>query len=395
MPVRITQKIGLGRTAAVISAGDAIAGGEAVALNVDTTATRLEVLAALKGVVGEIVTMGWPLASGGGGDPDPDVPANTALPSILTSPIELGKTVSLDGGAWDGAWDSIEVRLQQGSTLASPGTIWLDWTSAPAGIAGAAVAGGACYIAARAVVGGVPGTPVINPTNFGPWVAFAEAFVGRYDFRGALADATSQEDVFVVCPAAETGSVAPSGSPSGMAAFDTMAAVSGDGTNWADCGGSCTPDSRGSETGRLRGRVSFSSAATYFAIKVPNGRYRARLAAGDTTGSFSNVRISMRNGTADNAQPVITDANGNPFEHTGGHASGNLVCISESGGNVAFVEASKTDIKTWMNGDESVGLWSAPFEITNGGIRLQRQNIGGAGGGGYYCFLDIKTAEAA
>lgn len=333
--------------------------------------------------MGEVVTF----TSGG------STVTNTVLPSILTSPIELGKTVSLDGGEWDGVYDSIEVRLQQGSTLAAPGTIWLDWTDLPAGVA-SATEGQPCYIAARAVVGGVPGTPVINPFNFGPWVAFAEAFVGRYDFRAAIADATSPADVFVVCPAAETGSVAPSGSPSGMAAFDTMAAVSGDGTNWADCGGSCTPDNRGSETGRLRGRVSFSSSATHFAIKVPNGWYRARLAAGDTTGSFSNVRISMRNGTADNAQPVITDANGNPFEHTGGHASGNLVCISESGGNVAFVEASRTDIKTWMNGDESVGLWSAPFEITNNGIRLQRQNIGSAGGGGYYCFLDIKTAEA-
>ncbi len=312
-------------------------------------------------------------ASGGGGDGGI---TNTVLPSILTSPIELGKTVSLDGGEWDGVYDSIEVRLQQGSTLAAPGTIWLDWTDLPAGVA-SATEGQPCYIAARAVVGGVPGTPVINPFNFGPWTAFTEAFVGRYDFRATIAAATSPSDVFVVAASSETGSVSPSGSPSGMASFATMAAVSGDGTNWANCGGYGNPRNRGSRGGRLAGQFQMTSATSWFGVSLPNGWYKVRVIQGDPSNSISSgYSNAVRDGTGSSDTTRLS--------YLADHASNAL--------SVNGVSTAISTITGWTHADPAAGPWSAAFEVTNGAIRLDWGTSSGSGPS-LIC-LDIKTAEA-
>jgi hypothetical protein len=246
-----------------------------------------------------------------------------------------------------------------------------------------------------------------DTADFGPITAgFAATMIGRYDFRSTLAYVTSPPEVFAACGAAEAGSVAPDGSPSGAVAWSVftdpaadgtngMRAVSGDGSNWADIGASgATFSNRTTANGttgagaRLAGRLSFSSSTAHLAIKVPNGWYRMRGAFGDPSSSVTgSLRGSVRNGPLSSDPELFT-------VETSGHSTSELVVLTESAGVTVAEPVAESTIISWINGGVNDGLWSAPFEITNGAIRFQRTPLADAGGGGFLVALDIKTAEA-
>jgi hypothetical protein len=201
-------------------------------------------------------------------------PANTALPSILTSPLVIGTEVEMDGGEWDGTFDYIEVRLQSGSTLNDPQVIYLDWSRTLTDVA-EGLDGAPCYIAARPVVGGVPidAEAVISAIDYGPWEApFVPELVISMPIRATAG--------FV--------SDFPEDTPWLGGVYPTTL----NGIAVGHVGTALTNTDRNTGVGsRLAGTCSFSVDSRRFRMNVPNGDYTMFYGARFSSGISGSMEV--------------------------------------------------------------------------------------------------------
>lgn len=313
-----------------IEAGAPIEGGDAVRLDLDDGGgrlPRLTMLMTLAAVRQAILRGPWPPAAAG-------VPVNTMLPSILTQPLAMGVMIDLDPGLWDGEYDWLEVRLQQTADLGAPGDIYLDWTALPAGAVSGAL-GEDCHIAARAIRGGAPVASVINPQDFGPWVAApANPYamrLGLLSTQGYLEAETAEvADVFYMISA--DNSAGGDYAANVKAGYPNVTAIAPDASDYGQIGGfggvyTNLNSSPFDTFRRLRGSVAFSSnlnSANYLALAVPDGWYKLRIVLG-SLGTSGGSAVLLRNGNP------VTGLGSTIFDGGEGTSKGNSNLVVPTG----------------------------------------------------------------
>lgn len=325
-------------------------------------------------------------------DPEPGAVANSTPPAFLqpdgsggwepADAITTNPAIFLDAGSWTGGTPPYsfdwEIRKTPSNTVIVPrGTT----TEFDAGL-----------LAGESVIGRVWCTDSLgadayaDSAAFGPFVAgFEPAFNGRYTFRGSLAAVTSPAEVFVVAAAGE-GSVAPSGSSSALQAYALMEAVSGDGTDHPNCGGSGSFNTAGAEV-MMAGRLNCTTAAAHFSVGLSNGFYQVRMGVGART-SISDLKFQLRDGAYNTGNLIYASPVG------WGHASSSEVSVlgNDGAGNMQLQLSTYAAVNDWAGAEIDEGIWSATFEITNGRLTFCRR-AGEGGGAAYLHFLEIRTAE--
>ena len=326
-------------------------------------------------------------------DPEPGGIANATPPAFLqpdgsggwepADPITTNPAIFLDAGTWSGGVPpySYEWEIREtpsGAIVVPRGTV----TEFDAGL-----------LAGVSVIGRVWATDALGAFAYadtaplGPFVAgFEPAFAGRYVFRGSLAAATTPAGIFVVANVGE-GSVAPSGSSSGLAAYPTMTAVSGDGTDHPDCGGSGSFNTAGAQP-MMAGRMNFSTTAAHFSVALPNGHYQVRIGIGART-SLSDLKFQLRDGAYNSGNLIYASPVGV------GHSSSSDVSVlgAAPDGSIQIQLSTLSAVDAWAGAAISEGVWSGTFAITNGRLTYCRR-AGEGVGSAYLHFLEIRTAEA-